>query len=147
MTQVDPAVLAELPPDVVAELIARLPPSHEPFSKQGNLSQSPNEPEPENSAHASCEGKANARQPTDAARAGGSKVSADTVSFTFLNVQKPLQVLLAFHLPLKILLLTGNEMKRLISCAAAKAEAAWTCGGCAPGLVRTELCARRIVAG
>ena len=78
MTQIDPAVLAELPPDVVAELIARLPPSHEPFSKQGNLSQSPNEPEPENSARASCEGKANARQPTDAIRAGGSKVSADT---------------------------------------------------------------------
>ena len=74
MTQVDPAVLAELPTDLVAELIARLPPSHEPFAKQGNLSQSPSGSEPENGSHPSHEGKANARHPNVAARAAASKV-------------------------------------------------------------------------
>lgn len=38
LTQIDPKVLEELPPDVVAELKAGLPPSHAPFAKQGNLS-------------------------------------------------------------------------------------------------------------
>ena len=38
VTQLDPAVLAELPQDVVEELVAGLPPSHEPFAKEGNLS-------------------------------------------------------------------------------------------------------------
>lgn len=38
VTQLDPAVLAELPRELVSELVAGLPPSHEPFAKTGNLS-------------------------------------------------------------------------------------------------------------
>lgn len=48
MSQVDPAVFAELPPDVAAELAAALPPSHESFFSKGNI---PPEPRPGSPSH------------------------------------------------------------------------------------------------
>jgi hypothetical protein len=50
MTQVDPKVLEELPPDVVEELRAGLPPSHAPFAKQGNLSPDASQGDPPSAA-------------------------------------------------------------------------------------------------
>ena len=72
MTQIDPAVLAELPPDMVAELVARLPPSHEPFTKQGNLS--PTTPPPEGDSHAAEDGESNGKLPNLATRRHQPKV-------------------------------------------------------------------------
>lgn len=74
MTQIDPAVLAELPPDVVAELVAGLPPSHEPFAKQGNLSPSASESEGGSDADADGEGTVAGRQPKIVARGPEVKV-------------------------------------------------------------------------
>ncbi|CAL8466850.1 g6386 [Coccomyxa elongata] len=66
MTQIDPAVLAELPPEMVAELVAGLPPSHEPFTKQGNLS--PSTSETDGGSHAADDGDPNGRLPHIATR-------------------------------------------------------------------------------
>ena len=46
MSQVDPAVFAELPPDVAAELAAALPPSHAAFFSEGNIPPDPGSPSP-----------------------------------------------------------------------------------------------------
>ncbi len=75
MTQIDPAVLAELPPDMVAELVARLPPSHEPFTKQGNLS--PSTSETDGGSHAADEGDPNSRLPHTATRRHQPKVTRE----------------------------------------------------------------------
>lgn len=44
MSQVDPAVFAELPPEVAAELAAALPPSHASFFTEGNIMPVPSSP-------------------------------------------------------------------------------------------------------
>ena len=44
MSQVDPAVFAELPPEVAAELAAALPPSHASFFTVGNIMPVPSSP-------------------------------------------------------------------------------------------------------
>ena len=44
MSQVDPAVFAELPPEVAAELAAALPPSHASFFSEGNIPPAPGSP-------------------------------------------------------------------------------------------------------
>ena len=44
MSQVDPAVFAELPPEVAAELAAALPPSHASFFTEGNVMPAPSSP-------------------------------------------------------------------------------------------------------
>ena len=46
MSQVDPAVFAELPPDVAAELALALPPSHAAFFSEGNIPPDPGSPLP-----------------------------------------------------------------------------------------------------
>ena len=46
MSQVDPAVFAELPPEVAAELAAALPPSHASFFSVGNIPPDPGSPLP-----------------------------------------------------------------------------------------------------
>lgn len=46
MSQVDPAVFAELPPDVAAELALALPPSHAAFFSEGNIPPDPGSPSP-----------------------------------------------------------------------------------------------------
>ena len=46
MSQVDPAVFAELPPEVAAELAAALPPSHASFFTEGNIMPVPSSPSP-----------------------------------------------------------------------------------------------------
>ena len=46
MSQVDPAVVAELPPEVAAELAAALPPSHASFFSEGNIPPDPGSPLP-----------------------------------------------------------------------------------------------------
>ncbi len=46
MSQVDPAVFAELPPEVAAELAAALPPSHASFFSMGNIPPDPCSPLP-----------------------------------------------------------------------------------------------------
>lgn len=44
MSQVDPAVFAELPPEVAAELAAALPPSNAAFFSEGNIPPDPGSP-------------------------------------------------------------------------------------------------------
>lgn len=46
MSQVDPAVFAELPPELAAELAAALPPSHASFFSVGNIPPDPGSPLP-----------------------------------------------------------------------------------------------------
>ena len=79
MSQVDPAVFAELPPDVAAELAAALPPSHASFFTVGNIPPAPDSPSPcgpEDASAAQADGRAKA----------AAKVLPPTISTCALHV-------------------------------------------------------------